>query len=642
MPDKPSVDDLRARLKDLGYLDAGVDRFVLGPVRPERGLVSVAARASARIGTLAGLLVGPSASAALAVRLPGLVTDLRDGLVLAIYLGVIFGVAVTMAAFLVSWLLGILAARAGGAWRGRAQMLARAAGTLVAVACLVYLVLWWRTVIPAGSSWAGGAWTFLALGAAAALSLLIGHVVTLTTLALVAHGSGVPGPELRLGARSWPLTIGLGLLAFGAGAGLLFLVSRGDPVPAREAAVKVKGTATATGVRLTVIGIDGFDQQFVERLRQAGRLPRLARLLDGARATFPPSDAPDPARTWTSIATGQQPDVHGVSGIETRRVAGTEGTVSADQGALGRVVAAATDLVRLTRPALTTGLQRRSKTFWEVAADYGLGTVVVNWWATWPAPEASGVVLSDRATLRLERGGTLDAEIAPSDLYPTLLRQWPALRERARRRVVAAFPSEHDPVERVLRQAAEQDALPVALLGQFGAPAADLSSVYLPGLDIAHYALLGPSARGGLPASAVAARVEALERYYLFLEELIAPLIEQAGEQAVVALVADPGRSGASEQGLLALAGPQARAGVQLEVARHDIMPTLLYALGVPASRELPGRPRVDLLAPAFTAGAPLREVDGYGRRVIAPRPANVTPLDREMMERLKSLGYVR
>ncbi|RPJ63088.1 MAG: hypothetical protein EHM24_24960 [Acidobacteria bacterium] len=641
MSDKPSVDDLRARLKDLGYLDAGVDRFVLGPVRPERGLLSVAARASSRIGVLAGLLVGPSASASLAVRLPGLVTGLHDGVVLAVYLGVIFGVAVTLAAFLVSWLLGVLVARMGGAWRGRAQPLARVAGLLVAAACLAYLVLWWRTVTPAGSTWAGGAWTFPALGAAAALSLLIGHVVTLTTLAVVAHASGVPDPELKLGARSWPLTIGLGLAAFGAAAGLLFLLSRGDPLPVREAA-PAKGIATATGVRLTVIGIDGFDRQFVERLRQAGRLPRLARLLDGARATFPPSDAPDPARTWTSIATGQPPDVHGVSGIETRRVAGTEGTVTAEQGTLGRVVAAATDLVRLTRPALTTGLQRRSKTFWEVAADYGLGTVVVNWWATWPAPEASGVVLSDRATLRLERGGALDAEIAPSDLYAPLLRQWPGVRDQARRRVVAAFPSEHDPVERVLRQAAEQDALPVALLHQFGTPSADLSTVYLPGLDIAHYALLGPSAGGGLPASAVAARVEALERYYLFLEELIAPLIEGAGDQGLVALIADPGRSGASEQGLLALAGAPARADADVEVGRHDIMPTLLYALGVPASRELPGRPRLDLLSPAFTVRAPLREVDGYGRRVIAPRPANVTPLDREMMERLKSLGYVR
>jgi hypothetical protein len=287
-------------------------------------------------------------------------------------------------------------------------------------------------------------------------------------------------------------------------------------------------------------------------------------------------------------------------------------------------------------------LQRRSKTFWEVAAEYGLGTVVVNWWATWPAPESSGVVLSDRATLRLERGGPLDAEIAPPELYDTLRQAWPGLRDAARRRVVAAFPSEHDPLEQILRQAAEQDALPMTLLEQFGSTSADLSTIYLPGLDIAQHELLGPGAGSGLPASAVAARVEALERYYLFLEELIGPVLQHAGDQGLVALVADPGRSASNARGLLALSGPQARAGAQEAIARADIMPTFLYILGVPASRELPGRPRPELLSPAFTARVPAREVDDYGRRVVGPRPANVTPLDREMMERLKSLGYVR
>ena len=641
MPEKPSVDDLRARLRDLGYLDAGVDRFVLGPVRGSRGLLSVAARASARIGVIAGLLLGPSASAALAVWLPGLVTGLRDGLVLAAYLGLVFGAAVAVAALLVSLLLGAVVTRMGGGGPGRAQGLARVAGLLVAAACLAYLVLWWRTVSPAGLVWAAASWTLPALAAAAALSLLLGHAVMLTTLALIAHASGTPGPELRLRARSWPVTIGLGLVAFGAGSALLFLVSRGESAPARPAVEGRPGTLPG-GARLTVVAIDGFDRQFVARLRATGRLPRLGRLLDGARATFPPSDAPDPARTWTSLATGQPADVHGVSGIETRRVAGTEGTIAAGQGALGRAVAAATDLVRLSRPVLTSGLQRRSKTFWEVAADHGLTTIVVNWWATWPAPEMGGVVLTDRSTLRLERGGELDAEIAPPALYEPLRKAWPALRDEARRRVLAAFPGEHDPVDQVLRQAAEQDAVPVALLRELAVSRADLSAVYLPGLDIAQHALLGPSSGSGLPASALAVRVEALERYYLFLEELIAPVVDVTDARSLMVLVADPGRSPAAALGMIAISGAPSRNGEEFEISRADVMPTLLYALGVPASRELPGRPRPDLFTPAFVAALPLREVDSYGPRVVSPRPPNVAPLDREMMERLRSLGYVR
>jgi hypothetical protein len=103
-----------------------------------------------------------------------------------------------------------------------------------------------------------------------------------------------------------------------------------------------------------------------------------------------------------------------------RRFVGVQGTVPTSGSPLVGGLAAATDLIRLTRPALASDDQRREKTFWEVAAEKGLHTVVVNWWATWPAPPNAGVVLSDRAVLRLERGGSLDAEIAPAELYPAL------------------------------------------------------------------------------------------------------------------------------------------------------------------------------------------------------------------------------
>ena len=385
------------------------------------------------------------------------------------------------------------------------------ASSVVAAACLVYLVFWWRAVTPVGSAPLSAAWTWPVLAVAAGVSVLLGHAVRLTTLALVAGQVTTALPALRLSSRSWAVRAGLVLVAVLAAASLLFFVSRGE-TPRASGDVPAFA-ATPTGVTLTVIGVDGFDAGFVDRLRGAGRIPVLSRLLGGARGTLPPSDAPDPARTWTSLATGQPADVHGVSGIEARRVSGLEGTMPAGSSGLGATIAAATDLLRLTRPTLTTGLQRRTKTFWEVAAEHRVPIVVVNWWATWPAAEKLGTVLTDRATLRLERGGPLDAEIEPASLYPGLAAAWPAIRDEARRRVLAAFP-ENDETAGILRRAGEQDALPLALLERLGAQEASLKAVYLPGLDIAQHDLLAGGS--GLPASAMAARVEALERYYVF------------------------------------------------------------------------------------------------------------------------------
>jgi hypothetical protein len=637
MSEKPSVDELRARLRELGYLDAGVDRFVLGPVRGGRSLRSAAWRSSVRIGLLAALLLGPSMAVALGARFPALVTGVRDAFVLALYLGILFGAAVGAIALAAAWILGSVASRQGHTESRRARVLSLVGAGLVAGACLVYLVFWWRTVSPEGPASYRSAWTWVVLAIAAAISLLLGHTVRVTTLALTVRGAG--GTSLHRPLRSRLLTLAAGALAFGA-ACLLFVAAPPGEAGGGRAPAPSDLRAEPTGVRLTVLAIDGLDTALLERLVTAGQTPVFARLLSGARADLPAADAPDPARAWTSLATGQPAVVHGVTGIEARRVSGIQGTVPAEAFGLGAMIATATDALRLTRPALTSSVQRRSKTFWEVAADAGVPSLVVNWWATWPVPDGAGTVLSDRATLRLDRGGPLDAEIAPAALYERLRAQWPAWRAEAARAVGAAFPDRNDPLEDVLRRAAEQDVQPAWLTERAPAGEPRLRAVYLPGLDIAQYELL--SRGSGLPPSAIAARVEALERYYVFLDGLVSGLLTGTGAGDLVALVGDPGRSTSRGRALLALSGPVARAGQQTRAERLDVVPTLLYALGVPVSRKLPGRIHVELFDTAFIDRAPRRQVDAYGPRTLAPRAPGATPLDQEMLDRLRSLGYVR
>jgi len=72
-PPDSRIDELRQRLRELGYLDAGVDRFVLGPATGSRRPVAIALLASLRTGVLAALLLGPAAAIGVSARLPGLV-----------------------------------------------------------------------------------------------------------------------------------------------------------------------------------------------------------------------------------------------------------------------------------------------------------------------------------------------------------------------------------------------------------------------------------------------------------------------------------------------------------------------------------------------------------------------------------------
>ena len=316
----------------------------------------------------------------------------------------VFGVVVAAAAFAAAE----VARRATThAWRA-----ARITGVTLGALCLVYLTLWWRTA-NAGFGWSAPAWTAFALAVAVAISLLLGHAVSITTLALIARASDGAALEPRARRSFWRLTAPLGLVAF-LGAGVLLLSTtpeRADAAAAPDFAV------VPTGAAVTVVAIDGFDAALARQLVEGGALPHLAALERAARARLAPQTSTDPAPVWTTIATGQPPSVHGVTGLETRRVAGVQGAVAASRSPLVEALAAATDLVRLTRPAVASADERREKTFWEVAAGKGLRTAVVNWWATWPAPKGAGIVVTDRAPIRLERGGTLDAEIAPPALY---------------------------------------------------------------------------------------------------------------------------------------------------------------------------------------------------------------------------------
>ena len=636
--DDPRVDELRQQLRALGYLDAGVDRFVLGPARTGRSPWSIAALSSLRVGVLAGLLLGPAVAIGMGGRLPGLITGPRDAIVVALYLALMFGLAATVFAFPTGMLLTSFGGRA---MASRARYSSRSFGTLVALSCLVYLTLWWRSANV--EAWSSPVWTTLALVVAVGISLLLGHAAAITVFAVMAARYPAETAATPPAASTTRLVVVAGIVAFAGAAALLYATAPAES-PRRDTP---RLAVVSPGVRLIVVAIDGFDPHVFDSLRASGTVPALARLIARGAARVASDDSHDPARAWTTLATGQPPDVHGVRSLETRRVAGIAGSVaSGEESALARTLRAATDLFWLTRPSIASGAELRAKTFWEVAADAGLRAVVINWWATWPAADrgpTASVILSDRATLRLEHGGALDAEIAPKDLYETLRSEWAATKDDAVRLVRELLPPATDTaIDPVIRRSAELDALQIALTDRVAKRIAvkpDLLAIYLPGLDIAQHTLLADGRSAS--ASALGARLEAIRNYYGYLDKLLGDLLTGESDVAVL-LVTHPGRLAAKSYGLLALGDGIAAPMIGADMRPVDVAPTILYVLGVPISRELAGRPVMQMFAPEFLSRFPVREVATYGERRSTGAVREGEPLDEEMVERLRSLGYVR
>jgi hypothetical protein len=570
--------------------------------------------------------------------------------VAAVYLGILFGVCAAVASFVASLTASWMATRTaltGPRLERRARMLSLAAGIVVSAGSLAYLTLWWRTA-NAGLGWAAPVWTIFALVVAAAISVLLGHAVTVTALVMTmmrperdVQSAGVPG-------ASWKASVAGGAIAFAGAAILLFATASGDRPDSRSSL-----TVSSPGATVVVLAVDGFDATLYERFRSGvstGGPGLSTTVFDSARVDLAPFESRDPARLWTTIATGVRPETHGVSALETRRVAGLQGRLGS--GSTARVIGTATDVLRLTRPAIASNFERRVKTFWEVAEQAGLRTGVVNWWASWPAAASEGRVVTDRAVLRLERGGPLDAEIAPADLYEPLKARWPDMRASARQQAQQHFARKDpqasatvtDEFQAVLTRSAELDASMIQLANAIAQDGKlDLLVIYLPGLDIAQYTLLG--GESGAPPSELGARVTALHRYYAFLTSLTgASIAEAVSKNQRLFVITQAGRQHEGS-GILAALGPGLRAGPHNTASRAtvlDVAPTILHALGVPIARDLDGRVVTALFQPEALQRQPVREIDSYGLRGTISAVRGGAPLDQETIDRLRSLGYVK
>jgi hypothetical protein len=75
-----------------------------------------------------------------------------------------------------------------------------------------------------------------------------------------------------------------------------------------------------------------------------------------------------------------------------------------------------------------------------------------------------------------------------------------------------------------------------------------------------------------------------------------------------------------------------------VRVSAWDAAPSILARSGVPVARDLPGRPASALFAPGTLEAA---TVATYGPRIVPPSAA-APESDREYLEKLRSLGYLK
>jgi len=160
-------------------------------------------------------------------------------------------------------------------------------------------------------------------------------------------------------------------------------------------------------------------------------------------------------------------------------------------------------------------------------------------------------------------------------------------------------------------------------------------------------------------AADYAAFSQTVERCYEYQDEVLADLLTTADDSTLIVLCSDhgfksgdrrPDTSGRTDVGqaalwhlpfgIVALRGASVQRGVSPRGASIlDIAPTVLHALAIPLSRDLPGHP----IAEAFPAGSVGREQARAARYSFIPVPsaAQSSAESPETIEQLRALGYL-
>jgi len=403
--------------------------------------------------------------------------------------------------------------------------------------------------------------------------------------------------------------------------------------------------------RVLLVGLDAADWAAIDPLVAAGRLPTFARLLAAGHAatlvSTPPLVSP---LIWTTIATGRTADEHGVLDFMVDLPGGGQGPVGSAQR---------------TAPAL-----------WNLFSASHRSVAVVGWWATWPAEDVQGTMVSDQLAPQLVRKdpaldtGLVSPAAAAAFLMPLLVRpeqvplaelqRFAPVTEAQRAAALAPAGGGRFFADRTAHLAAivagtrTHVAIAERLLRD---PRPDFTAVYLEIVDTVSHRFVADARLG--PAAIAQAYVEA-DAALLRLATAAAPDTwvvvcsdhgfqeRTAGIKEDPAALAGPATAWHRPYGIAAAAtasalvsgptAPVSRGGAV--VTPLDLAPTVLHAAGLAVEASMHGRAVPELLPPDRAGAAPVRAayVLPSPARAAGPRAAAI---DEAALARLQALGYV-
>jgi hypothetical protein len=446
----------------------------------------------------------------------------------------------------------------------------------------------------------------------AAFWLAVGGLVSLNTALLHAWSGRRYGWRSR--AALWLVAV----------ASLFLVFERREAYRPQPEPTPASALGSPRALSLIVVGLDGALPEAVLPLAEQGQLPFFDRMVrGGVVARLRPLRPIDPTVSWTTVATGKFPFRHGVRGATAFGRGRWPPRHRLDLLPVGLALRTWAPLGPTRR--LDAG-DRHARALWEILPLLDHTAAVIGWPLVEPSDLAppfafddaffrgAGDRISDPGLATTGRLFRPDAE----DLAAILREEFPAAR-----RDLLATSLEQDLWRATLAATlAERDGSPTVLF------------LRLPGLDPVSRRTFGAySARvlDGRAGDDLAPDSDTLVGYYMRLDEMLSDLWRRTAGSSRMLVVVSPwgGRpprflerpaallpldDGAPDaDGIFLALGDDIRGRAVLQdLGPEDVMPTILYALGLPQARDLDGDAVTEAFEPDFVVRQPLAFVPSY------------------------------
>jgi predicted AlkP superfamily phosphohydrolase/phosphomutase len=329
---------------------------------------------------------------------------------------------------------------------------------------------------------------------------------------------------------------------------------------------------------------------------------------------------------------------------------------------------------RPTQISLASSFHLRTRTLWEILSGLNRRVGVVGWWASWPAYQVNGYLVTSHVGLQGERlklpEGQDFLSVVPDLTYPPKLLDEIRKIYYRKEQIIPDFEKRFFKFRQCGCVGINQERIALTFFWQdkffsdisrylLQKKDMDLFTVYFRGTDTMSHQFLGygqgydlvqsECGKSKFPNCEIERLHNVIDNYYTFLDAEIGKILKEADRHTYVFVVTDHGEFASGRKGMhknngfIIAAGPGIRKQNMQKASVLDVAPTILYVMGFPVAQDMDGTVLKEAFDRNLLLERPIVYVDSYDKIIPAHTREIIVDkkIDEEQTEELKALGYI-